>query len=89
MPTVNMAKNAYVRMRGMEWDLAPETAAHLERSGMIWRDYDCEQNTNDNGFLDEGPCYGVMGEEDSPEEQRNAAMLDELAITITEELPDA
>ena len=80
MPTVNMEKNAYVRMRAAEWVIDPETAAHLERSGVIWRDVDCEQNTNDNGFLDEGPCYGVTGEEDSDEENRNAATLDHVAI---------
>jgi len=76
----DMTKNAYVKMRGMEWEIEPVVAFDLVRRGMIWRDFDCEQNTADNGFPDEGPCYGVVGEEDSDEELRNAAELDGWAL---------
>lgn len=76
----NMSKNAFVRMRGEDWDLDPVTAAHLERSGIIARDYDCEQNTIDNGFPDEGPCYGVVGQSESEEEDENAFIVDKVAL---------
>lgn len=73
---VDMTKTAHVRMRGDSWDLKPATAARLEAQGVISRDYDCEQNTADNGFPDMGPCYGVNGESESVEETNNAALLD-------------
>ena len=73
---VDMSKPAYVRMRGDEWYLRPETAAKLEKDGIISRDYDCEQNTLDNGYPDEGPCYGVNGAPESDEETINATLLD-------------
>jgi hypothetical protein len=59
-------------MRGEEWSLPVETAEGLERDGIIWHDYDCDQNTIDNGWLNAGPCYGVTGQEDSEEEYLNA-----------------
>lgn len=71
--------SAYVRMRGEEWDISIEDAATLEAQGAIWRDYDCEQNTIDNGVLDAGPCYGVTGESESPEERRNADKVERVA----------
>ena len=74
----NMDKNAYVRCRGDEWFLQPLVAAELESQGRIWRDYDCEQNTVDNGFPDEGPCYGVTGDEDSAEELFTISILNEV-----------
>jgi hypothetical protein len=70
---------AYVRMRAADWTILLVDAEELERKGAISRDYDCEQNTRDNGFPDEGPCYGVNGEEDSDEEMYTAATLDKMA----------
>lgn len=72
----DMTKPAHVRMRGDEWALLPLTAAILEGRGVIVRDPDCEQNTADNGYPDEGPCYAVVGEPESTEETWNAALLD-------------
>jgi len=80
MSPVNMGKNAYVRMRGESWDVDPVTAGHLERNGIIWRDYDCEQSAVDNGYLDEGPCYGVTGESESEEEARNVRVVERVAL---------
>ena len=75
----DLVKPATVRMRGDEWTLSAETAAFLEKRGVIWRDHDCEQNTADNGFPDAGPCYGVAGREDSLEETWNIGVLDRWA----------
>jgi hypothetical protein len=75
---VDMSKVAYVRMRGDEWFLKPETAQRLNDVGIIWRDYDCERNTEDNGYPNEGPCYGVSGESESVQETSNAALLDKV-----------
>ena len=73
---VNLEKPALVRMRGDAWELTPKTAAFLEEKRVIVRDHDCELNTADNGYPDEGPCYAVVGEPESTEETWNAALLD-------------
>ncbi len=69
-------KTAFVRMRGEEWDISLAAAEALEAEGRIWRDYDCDQNTIDNGYPDLGPAYGVTGDEDSIEERQTARLLD-------------
>ncbi len=77
-----MSDLAHVRLRGEGWDIPVDVAARLEAEGVIWHDYDCDQNTIDNGFLNEGPCYGIFGEEDSAEENRNLAIVEWQAALV-------
>lgn len=59
-----------VRMRGQDWAVKPETADRLEAQGVIWRDHDCEER------LDEGRCFGVVGESEGNEEAANARLVE-------------
>lgn len=72
----DMSLPAFIRLRGEEWSMPTQTAEWLAdpSMGVLFRDYDCEQNTIENGEL-LGPCYGIVGESESAEEDANRVLV--------------
>jgi hypothetical protein len=81
---------ATVRMRGNEWEISATAARMLEKRGVLWIDHDCVENSIANGMdaAEAALCYGVSGESESPEEDDNAALLDEI-VRLSNTLTDA